>query len=141
MHALRLHKCRTRQLVWSMLAAWVFAWAAGVANACVFNVVSAPAGPDSVAPRATDGHHPGLTAAHEHPQDNGRDACLKFCDDESSALSKTTTYGADLPVALVDARESRGATVPVMRVDNGLSPQRPVAQGPPLVIRFLRLTL
>jgi len=140
MHAFRLSTRRTRQLVSLTLLAWVFALAAGVVNACVLNL-SGQAAPDSVAHHGADRHEQGLAAPHEHHQDTGKDACLKFCDDESSALSKTKAYGADIPVALIEMGESRGATVPIKRIGNGLSLQRPAAQGPPLVIRFLRLTL
>ena len=70
-----------------------------------------------------------------------RTACLKFCADESSALAKSKSYGADMVAALVDLRVERRLAVPAVKTHSGLLPEPPRAQGPPLVIRFLRLTL
>jgi len=148
------HRRRLRQFAWGALFAWVFALAAGVANACA--VVAAPWA-------ASQGHETRLHAhvthhaagqeiaeaadqdpvayPHEHQPDAGKASCLKFCDDESSALSKGSGPGLEQiqahllidgfkvqPVLIADARER-------------LALERPSAQGPPLVIRLLRLTL
>ncbi len=72
---------------------------------------------------------------------SGKNTCLKFCDDESSALAKSTNCGADVLAALVDLRVERRLAVPAVKLASGLLPEPPRAQGPPLVIRFLRLTL
>jgi hypothetical protein len=148
---------RMRQLVWLTLLAWLFGLAAGVVNACVLSLPGpvVPSSAQSVQGRAA--HHGVAGFAHgsvtpdeqeheqeheqEDEQDSGKDTCLKFCDEESTALSKTKTYGADTPVALVELGDLRGTAVPIKCIGNRISLQRPVAQGPPLVIRFLRLTL
>lgn len=160
MHAFRSSTRRLRQFVWLTLLAWSFALASGVVNACLLT----PPGPIS------DGSHPpahgeaatqarphdgarGLhgaasdeadaigVAQHEHQQGtSGKDTCLKFCDDESSAVVKSASLGVDLIVALVDPGVRRIA-VPVANIDSGWLLEQPRAQGPPLVIRFLRLTL
>jgi hypothetical protein len=78
---------------------------------------------------------------YEHQQgSSGKDTCLKFCDDESSAVFKSTTLGVDLVVALVQPGV-RHIAVPVANLGAGWLLEQPRTQGPPLVIRFLRLTL
>jgi hypothetical protein len=43
--------------------------------------------------------------------------------------------------ALIDTGVQRRLAVPAVQLDSGASLEPPRAQGPPLVIRFLRLTL
>ena len=136
-----------RRFVWLTLLTWSFALASGVVNACVLNV------PDRSAEGSTQSLHNqsathaassqgfGGHGADDHGGTSGKDTCLKFCDDESSALTKSTSYGADMAVALVDLRVHQRLVVPAVTVDSSFSPEPPHAQGPPLVIRFLRLTL
>ena len=147
MFAFRLPLRRIRQLVGLTLSVWLFALAAGVANACVLSLPG-PVVPGSAQTNLRDAAHHGLdvhaqraVVPLDREQDSGKDTCLKFCDDESSALSKARTYGADVPVALVELGELRGTVAPAEFLGGSLSLQRPLAQGPPLVIRFLRLTL
>jgi hypothetical protein len=134
-----------------MLLAWLLALTTGVINACVLNIPSAAthrsfaeseAGHFSRVVADTEHHNGWLFAHHEHEQNGAKDSCLKFCDDESSALSKgSTSPTLDPGAALVAAVHFPGAVVPVIHAGSGLSLQRPTAQGPPLVIRLLRLTL
>jgi len=160
MHAFRSSSRRLRQFVWLTLLAWSFALASGVVNACLLTLP----GP------ITDGSPPpvhGEAAAHARPHDeamglhsaaggeagvaklgpheqqqgsSGKNTCLKFCDDESSAVVKSTSLGVDLVVALVQPGV-RHIAVPVANLGAGWLLEQPRAQGPPLVIRFLRLTL
>jgi len=53
---------------------------------------------------------------------------------------KSTTLGVDLVVALVQPGV-RHIAVPVANLGAGWLLEQPRTQGPPLVIRFLRLTL
>jgi hypothetical protein len=140
-----------RHTVWVMLLAWLLALTAGVINACVLNVPGA-ATHGSFAEAQTAHfsgavadaeHHDGaLLTHHQHQQNGVNDSCLKFCDDESSALSKGNTSSTpDADAAPVAAVLLLRAVVPVTHLGTGLSLQRPTAQGPPLVIRLLRLTL
>ena len=129
-----------------MLAAWLFALTAAVINACVLNIPNtATRGLTADFSRvlADTEHHEGApTTHHQHGQNGANHSCLKFCDDESSALSKgNTSYNPDAVAALVAVVQLPGAVVPVTRDGTGLSLRRPTAQGPPLVIRLLRLTL
>lgn len=133
MYAIRNSTHRMQRLVWLTLLAWSFALASGIANACVLSLSARAAGASSP---------PAQMHAHEHePGSAGQDSCLKFCDDESSALAKSTSYAADLGAALVDPRLERRLAVPPLQADPGAPLEPPRAQGPPLVIRFLRLTL
>jgi hypothetical protein len=133
-----------------MLFAWLFGLTAGVVNACALNQPNAPARGVVVQSHAAHaahagadtGHHvDGPVAHHEHEQNSSSDSCLKFCDDESSALSKGNTAAQDQVVLLVAATLWPVAVVPVPEVGAEPSSARPSAQGPPLVIRFLRLAL
>ena len=133
---------RLRRTAGVTLVVWLLALAAGVVNACALW----PAGPERVGLHAEvpsheqhrdDGERPG----HHHGSDSGQKSCLKFCDDESSAIAKSASSGADMVAALVDARIERRLAVPAAQTDSGSLLEPPRAQGPPLVIRFLRLTL
>ena len=150
MIAFRNHRRRLRQTAWVTLLAWVFALTTGVVNACVLSAPSAAirgtaaeshATSSSHAVAGTEHHDQGLAAYHKHEQDNGNGSCQKFCDDESSALSKANPSALDAGAALVATVGWVVAIVPITNVGTTLSPQRPSAQGPPLVIRLLRLTL
>jgi hypothetical protein len=150
MLAFRTRSRCLRNTVWVTLLGWLFALATGVVNACVLSISSAATlglfaeshvAHSSQAFTDTVHHDRGSVAHHKHGQNSANDSCLKFCDDESSALSKKSTSAMDPGVALVAALELPYAVVPIINVGTGLSLQRPTAQGPPLVIRLLRLTL
>lgn len=160
MHAFRSSSRRLRQFVWLTLLAWSFALASGVVNACLLSLpgpitdgspppvhgeASTHAGPDDKAMglHSAAGGEAGVAnlVQYEHQQgSSGKDTCLKFCDDESSAVVKSTSLGVDLVVGLVEPGVRRIAA-PLATIDSGWLPEQPRAQGPPLVIRFLRLTL
>lgn len=159
MHANRLHPRRQRRFTWVALVAWVFAVAVASANACLAAVPASPAAGHAQHDHSHESHphesHPHESHPHEshpyesHPYephshqspDAGKAGCLKFCDDESSALSKKGASGPDLlaPCTLLE-----GLEIPPRQQTPGadrLSRARPRSQGPPLVIRLLRLTL
>jgi hypothetical protein len=156
MHTLRFHRRRLRHIVWVSLAAWLFALTAGVVNACMLTpqdsvghgVSGAP--PHQSAAHAEDAGGTGVAGHGDHggpvsnpgPQpDAGKDGCLKFCDDESSALSKSAATTLDPGVPLLAAIEAWSPIVSTVSLGTRLPLGRPGAQGPPLVIRFLRLIL
>lgn len=156
MHALHFHRRRLRHTVRVTLVAWLFALCAGVVNACMLTPQGS-GGPGVFAPsplpsaaRAEHasaskdaGHrgHDDPVAGHGHEQDAGKDGCLKFCDDESSALSKNKIPVPDPGVPLLVSMAPWSPIVPNAGLGTRLSRGRPTSQGPPLVIRFLRLTL
>jgi len=156
MHALPFHRRRLRRTVWATLGAWVFAFCAGVANACMLVPHgSAEHGVLAASPSRADvqTHHASASSVggqrgHDETvvqqgqeQGAGKDSCLKFCDDESSALSKNKTTVFDLGQPLLVVVEPWSPMVLGHIPGTKLSFQRPTAQGPPLAIRFLRLTL
>jgi len=160
MHAFRSSSRRLRQFVWLTLLAWSFALASGVVNACLLTLpgpitdgTPPPVHGEAATHARPDDKAKGLHSAaggeagvanlvqYEHQQgSSGKDTCLKFCDDESSAVVKSTSLGVDLVVALVEPGVPRIAA-PLATIGSGWLPEQPRAQGPPLVIRFLRLTL
>ncbi len=159
MPAFHFDRQRLRRTAWATLVVWLIALTTGVVNACVL----APAG---LAERAS-GHLPhadvavhGLqagtpvgashgshldhdqTAAHHgHGQGSGKLNCLKFCDGESSAIAKLKLPVVDLGSSPLVAVAPWSVITATGSVDFRPSPERPGSQGPPLVIRFLRLTL
>jgi hypothetical protein len=156
MHALSFHRRRLRRTVWVTLGAWVFAFCAGVANACMLAphgsaehgvVAASPSRADAQPHRASASSvggqrgHDETVAQQGQEQGAGKDSCLKFCDDESSALSKNKTTAFDLGQPLLVVVAPWSPMVPSRTLGTKLSLQRPTAQGPPLAIRFLRLTL
>jgi hypothetical protein len=149
MPALCFDRRQLHRSAWATLVAWLLALAVGVVNACALAPAGSMAravsagdfavhGPEAAAPSDAghESHH-----HHGHEQDAGKHSCLKFCDDGSSALAKIKLPLADFgpglltmgqPWDTVSAPDGGGA-MPAL--------ERPGAQGPPLVIRFLRLTL
>ena len=118
MFAFRSHSRRLRQTVWVTLLAWLFGLTAAVVNACM---LSGPrvANPGLIAAlhpahsakafAGTEHHEPSLASHPLHEPSNAHDNCLKFCDDESSALSKGRMSAIDLGAALVAAVDLPGA--------------------------------
>lgn len=147
----RAHSRRQRHTVWVTLLVWLLALTTGVINACALNiptVVTRESRAESLAVHSWRAvvdtkHHDGrLLALHKHEQSGVHDSCLKFCDDESSALSKSNTSSAlDPGAAMVATVQLLRTVVPSADIGTGPAPRQPTAQGPPLVIRFLRLTL
>jgi hypothetical protein len=78
---------------------------------------------------------------HEGQTDSGKTACLKFCEDESSTAAKGETAQADFPGVVVATSIDWQLAQPVAISATGRSIDRQGSQGPPLFVRFLRLTL
>lgn len=142
-----------------MLVAWVFALCSGVAHACLLSADSAMGTPalalsagapamhldrsqqgtlDHVHP--VTGHHDGAPAGNP-ADDSGKDACLKFCADESSALTKDKGSPADpaasQPLAFVPRQPPALRSLPGARQPA----EGPAQAGPLLFLRLLRLTI
>ena len=129
---------------------------AGMANACLLQPHGHGPSAAAVAPHEgspahvlksvqappTDHEHP---AGHAEPVDDSPDAgkagCLKFCNDARSTVANGGAVQPDLPGPALFACIEWSAMVPTGRVLTWSSAQRPRSQGPPLVIRFLRLTI
>lgn len=156
MPALNFTRRGLRRTAWATLVVWVLALAAGVVNACAL----APAGTveranlqvgitehdaHASAPISSsiESHDEQAEAVrhYDHGPDSGKGSCLKFCDDESSAIAKVKLPVVDLSATLLTAAAPWSAIVTIGGAGFRQSLERPGSQGPPLVIRFLRLTL
>ena len=131
--------------------AWVSALVAVVAHACLLQ----PEGGHSFTSRTANDstlfepaaqtahvaheHHGSRGAEADGTTDPGQASCVKFCDDESSTVAKTAPH--DLPGLLVASRTNWHVVLPATSAVARVSVERPLAHGPPLVIRFLRLTI
>lgn len=144
MHALHFDRRRLRRTAWAALLVWLFALAAGVVNACV---LTSPGLADRGEPLTDVALHeslddPGaLVGQPGHEQDSGRASCLKFCDDESSAIAKVKWPAVDPGSGLAIVVAPWNWVAATSGASLRLATEQHGSQGPPLVIRFLRLTL
>jgi hypothetical protein len=149
----RRHLRRTTLLT---LLAWVLALVAGLVNACQLQThtpgsyAAFAAPPADGAERAlhaghalhgADGQDDGAGRHDRHDADPAKAGCVKFCNDKSSTVAKHETDPADLPVMLVAAGSDRQPASSMAAAAAWRSVERTAAQGPPLFIRFLRLTI
>jgi hypothetical protein len=158
MPALQFDRRRLRRTTCATLLVWLFALTAGVFNACALAPAGATgrlgqvwqlgaavqdldAGALTAAGHGTQDHHDHPAAHHGHGSDSGKVNCLQFCNDESSAIAKVPLPVTDLGLGLPTLVEPWHAIAAAGSVGFRQSPERPGSRGPPLVIRFLRLTL
>jgi hypothetical protein len=156
MSAFHFDRRQLRRTACATLVVWVLALAAGVVNACALapggpvdrsilqvGIVSLDAQARAPSSAAVESHQEQVEAVshHENGQDSGKGSCLKFCDDESSAIVKVKLPVVDLSATLLTAAEPWNAIVAAGGAGFRQSLGRPGSQGPPLVIRLLRLTL
>ena len=154
---LTLH-CTRRQLRQTACGtqfAWMFALLSGVANACLIEQgapdelgsILLPVGmvAGDTAGRATRqvkhvNHH--AEGEGDGPgNDSAKAGCLKFCADESSAVTKGTAILGDVLAPILVARVQRPPAAPVAAAAQWRPVERPASVGPPLFIRLLRLTI
>jgi len=143
-----------RRTAWATLVVWMLAMAAGVVNACALTpsvsverttrqvgIVVHDARDLVPSTSAIDAHHeqPETVGHHDHGQDSGKGSCLKFCDDESSAIAKVKLASADVSAILITTAQPWRAAAGAAGLRQSV--ERPGSQGHPLIIRFLRLTL
>lgn len=153
LHFQRRHLRRTAVLT---LIAWVLALFGGIVNACQLqtHAPGSVASPESSQRHAAEqamhaGHAlPGEEGAHDvsagpgrHDADSAKSACLKFCNDESSTVAKHEAAQTDLPGMLAVASIDWQPETSTVTVTTWRSVERPGSRGPPLFIRFLRLTI
>jgi hypothetical protein len=139
------------------LFAWLFALLSGAVNACLIQpsatdlaranvalvgpLVAEVAGPGQATRQIESAQH---HAGDEHgvPVDDlGAAGCLKFCADESSAVTKSKVAQADLLGPFFVSRVDWQPASPVADAAPWRSVDRTAAQGAPLFIRLLRLTI
>jgi hypothetical protein len=124
-----------------VLFVWLFALAAGVANACLLEEPGTH-GHDAHAAAESDGHA-GAVASHDHGDSHGaKSDCVKFCSD--SAHSPTSP---DLKVVQADIGLAPLVTLlwnsaePIDAAPRHGIADPPPAAGPPIRVRFSRLAL
>lgn len=142
-----------RRLCGLVLLAWLLALLNGTVHACLLADPNTPASPWHALHEEAAGHLHDDHAAHDadqgahhdvHSQHTGHAdehaACHKFCQDERITLTSAKHDGLDFTPALVPWG---GPLPPAAPAPRSAAParERPLAQGPPLLIRFLRLAL
>lgn len=155
MLSLRFQRRHLRSTAVLTLMAWVLALLAGIVNACQLQTYSPGTLTPGVSTRgdsAERGMHAGRTlhvengdhdvaGGYEGQSDTGKAGCLKFCDDESSSVATAKTSQADLVGMVTVASIDWLAAMPTATGAPWRQFERPASQGPPLFIRFLRLTI
>ena len=160
MPTLTFNRRHLRRTACVTLLAWALALLSGVVNACLLqphrqaaSASSATSSPgladagliDSTVVYVEHSHHDNHQARQDDrggtTKDAGQAGCLKFCSDESSTLAKGKFTQADLPNPVVVAVVVWPSKAPLPMGTLRRSAERPASPGPPLVIRFLRLTI
>ena len=137
------------------LFAWIFALLSGVVNAClvqpdqhgVLGSLSSDAGPATKG--ATLPATRQLQQVDQQSEDQGdglgtdsaKAGCLQFCADEFSAVTKSNALQVDVVGPCFAANVPWQSAEPVAAANHWPMAERPASIGPPLFIRFLRLTI
>jgi len=146
-----------RRTAYVTLFAWLFALLSGAVNACLIQPSATdPARSNVLLVDPTVGKVAGqgqairqIESAQHHAHDEHAGpvddpapvGCLKFCADESSAVTKSKAATADLPGPSFVSRLDWQPASPVADVVSWRSVDQPASQGTPLFIRLLRLTI
>lgn len=133
-----------RNTALAMLLVWLFALAAGVANACLLE----PPGPHGHGAKTlTSGAvpaapHGGVAAVHDNEPELSKAPCVKFCDggSQSPVKHQTTLDPSDPSPALLVA-VIWTAPVPVLSAQRRMAGLQPATSGLPMRLRYSRLTL
>ena len=135
---------RTRGIARVMVLVWMFALTTSLANACVLSgaVHSVSLGQVHAVEHAADGGIVGTGSDQDHEPGPAKAACQEFCD-----LEQVTVFKSQAPSGL-DA-----GAAPLLQADLwpapfaraaprvSLAAYREPPPGPPVAIRFLRLTI
>ena len=131
-----------------VLLAWVFAMAAGVANACLLeareahgHLVAAGGFQEAATPGMSAGRARAV-ADHDDDAHNSKASCLKACDDVAQSLPKQVLTAAQAdpgsaPLVSILWTAATAAALPLRRTD----PAQPHAPERPIRVRYSRLAL
>ena len=144
-----LNRRSKRNTTLVVLLVWLFAVASGIVNACVLQAQGAnthfgTAKPFEVAHvrSASTGHTPDAADHHGDELDVSKAPCLKVCDDGTQLLIKQQT-SLDLgdPGSSFLASVFWTAVMPVVTTPRQGNGPQATAHGPPVRLRYARLTL
>lgn len=130
-----------------MLAVWLFALSAGVANACLLEESRAhPHASTSADAGSVGAGHRVVSAAHEDEEAAhlaAKAPCLKVCDETpQSPINQAPSLGVDAPVLAAGLWIPWDADAATAGVDvRHVAAARPATTGPPVRVIFSRLVL
>lgn len=136
-----LYRRSLRRIAWTILAVWLYALGAGVANACLLSTPS-----DSRHASFSEAN-PGTPVAHTHqqePTDPSTTGCLKFCDESATlAIPKLDQPIGDGGAGMVGVlnRAQPPAVTSATAVRLPVLTHRPAHLALPIAARPHRLTL
>lgn len=131
-----------------VLLVWVFALASGVANACLLEAhgghgrSTAADAAHATSPPALPAGHGGAVADHEGDSHDSTDPCLKSFDDSGLSVLKPSS-GPDLthPGPAFAVAFAWPVAPPVVVAFRRLDDLQPAASGPPIRVRYSRLSI
>ncbi len=155
MLTLHFNRRQLRHFACMTLFAWTFALLSGIVNACLvqpdwhgeLGSLSSQAGPAAAGATLSATRQPQQVRQQSEDEgdgpgtDSAKAGCLKFCADESSAVTKSNAPQVDVVGPLFAANVPWRSAAPVAAATHWPLAERPVSIGPPLFIRFLRLTI
>lgn len=142
-----LNRRSKRNTAFALLLVWLFAVASGIANACVLKTHGDHAG--VVATEAFEAVHAHsalvaqtVAAEHDDELDVSKAPCLKVCDDGTKLLIKQqTSLDLDDPSPVFPVSVLWTAVIPVVTFPGQRDGLQAIAHGPPIRVRYSRLTL
>lgn len=135
-----LHRRSLRHTTSMILVVWLFALAAGVANACL---LTEPNASSPLSLTATPHETPFAEFLHGETADPGNDGCLKFCDEASLAITKVDQPIADDSPGVVGKLQLVWGPAMTLAIAAKVRVQvtRPMHLTSPIAARPHRLTL
>lgn len=141
---IRFNRRRTRLTAVVMLFVWLLAVGMGMANACLANEDHARHGHLHHHGAAVADH---LTAEPQHDEaaqqtSTAKVACQNFCAaGQTGVLKQQSHEPAPLDLGLVPAISWRLASLPPYRDSPWVVQRNPTLSPPPIIFRFMRLTI
>ena len=138
-----------RRATFVAILVWSFALASGMANACLVETQGKQ--PHTTARHSSDAHHTHVNDAlagdaiavdHDNHAEASKESCLKACDDGSNGPIKLQTgVGLTDPGLAPFVVFAWIATTPIASEPSRFDELHVLVVGPPLRLRYARLTL